>query len=308
MIGCEEVMPLITFPDGKQKKFDAPVTVNEVAATIGPGLAKAAIAGKVNDRLVDTSFVIKDDATVSIITADNPAGLEIIRHSSAHLLAHAVKELFPSAQVTIGPVIEDGFYYDFAYEKTFTSDDLERIEKKMHEISSKDFPVTRKAIKRKEAIEFFRNKGEEYKAKIIEQIPEEEALTLYQQGDFIDLCRGPHVPNTGRLRVFKLTKVSGAYWKGDSRNEMLQRIYGTAWADKKSLADYLQRLEEAEKRDHRKLAKKMDLFHQQEEAPGMIFWHSNGWIIFQTMAKYLRERLSHWGYQEVNTPQISGGR
>lgn len=295
---------MITLPDGSQRKFEKSVTVAEVAASIGAGLAKAALAGKVNDRLVDTSFLINDDAKLSIITDRDPEGLEVIRHSTAHLLAHAVKELFPTAQVTIGPVIEDGFYYDFAFGKGFTNEDLQTIENKMLELSKQNIPVSRSVMKREEAIKFFRSLGEEYKAKIIEAIPENEELTLYKQGNFIDLCRGPHIPNTGMLKAFKLTKVSGAYWRGDSNNEMLQRIYGTAWPDKKSLEQYLLRIEEAERRDHRKLAKKLDLFHQQEEAPGMVFWHPNGWVIYQTLVKYMRDKLAGWGYQEINTPLI----
>jgi threonyl-tRNA synthetase len=299
-----EKMPIITLPDGSQKKFEQAVTVAEVAQSIGAGLAKAALAGLVNDRLVDTSFVINEDAKLSIITEKNPQGLEVIRHSTAHLLAHAVKELFPAAQVTIGPVIEDGFYYDFAFPQGFTPDDLIKIETKMQELAKQNIPVIRSVMQRQEAIKFFRDMGEEYKAKIIEEIPEGEELSVYKQGNFIDLCRGPHVPNTSMLKAFKLTKVSGAYWRGDSKNEMLQRIYGTAWPDKKALDEYLLRIEEAEKRDHRKIAKKMDLFHQQEEAPGMIFWHGNGWTIYQTMLQYMREKLRAWDYEEVNTPQI----
>lgn len=297
-------MPMISLPDGSQKKFEKPVTVAEVASSIGAGLAKAAIAAKVNDKLVDTSFSIEQDAKLTIITDRDPEGLEVIRHSTAHLLAHAVKELFPTAQVTIGPVIEDGFYYDFYYENSFTNEDLQRIEEKMREISGRNLAVTREVIERNQAIKFFRSIGEEYKAKIIEEIPENETLTIYKQGDFIDLCRGPHVPNTGRLKIFKLTKLSGAYWRGDSKNEMLQRIYGTAWADQKSLDAYLHRIEEAEKRDHRKIAKKLDLFHIQEEAPGMVFWHPNGWTIFQTISQYMREQWRRWDYSEIKTPQI----
>lgn len=297
-------MPIITLPDGTKKTFEKAVSLSEVAASIGAGLAKAALAGKVNDRLVDISHQIEEDAKVHIITEKDPEGLEILRHSTAHLLAHAVKELFPNAQVTIGPVIQDGFYYDFAYPQGFTPDDLLHIEKRMAEIVERNYPVYRKVLSRDEAIDFFRGQGEEYKAKIIEAIPPQEQLTLYEQGNFTDLCRGPHVPNTGRLKAFKLMKVAGAYWRGDSQNEMLQRIYGTAWADKKALDAYLHNLAEAEKRDHRKLAKKMDLFHQQEEAPGMAFWHAKGWAIYQTIAQYLRSQFLSWGYQEVNTPQI----
>lgn len=297
-------MPVITLPDGSKREFDQSVTVAGVAASIGAGLAKAALAGKVNDKLVDTSYVITDDAKLSIVTDKDPAALEVIRHSTAHLLAQAVKALFPTAQVTIGPVIEDGFYYDFAFGRAFTPEDLARIEERMQELVQQNLPVERREISREEAIKFFRNIGEEYKAKIIEDIPAGEILTVYQQGDFIDLCRGPHVPNTGKLKAFKLTKVAGAYWRGDSNNEMLQRIYGTAWTDKKSLDEYLNRLEEAEKRDHRKLAKTLDLFHMQEEAPGMVFWHPNGWAIYQQIKQYISERISANGYQEVATPQL----
>lgn len=295
---------MITLPDGTQKKFNDAVTVEQVASSIGAGLAKAALAGKVNDRLVDTAYLITEDAAVKIITERDPEGLEVLRHSTAHLLAHAVKELFPTAQVTIGPVIQDGFYYDFSFPQGFTLEDLQKIEKRMAEIAEHNYPVSRKILSREEAIAFFRNQGEEYKAKIIEMIPSNEQLSLYEQGNFVDLCRGPHVPSTGRIKAFKLMKVAGAYWRGDPKNEMLQRIYGTAWPDKKSLEAYLHRLEEAEKRDHRKMAKKMDLFHQQEEAPGMAFWHAKGWTIYQAIMDYLRKQYLPWGYQEVNTPQI----
>ncbi|MDR3492696.1 MAG: threonine--tRNA ligase [Gammaproteobacteria bacterium] len=294
----------ITLPDGSQRKFDHPVTVADIAANIGAGLAKAALAGKVNDRLVDTSFVVSEDARVSIVTDKDPAALEVIRHSAAHLLAQAVKALFPSAQVTIGPVIENGFYYDFAFGRPFTPEDLVRIEEKMLELSKADLVVTRNVLTRNEAIAFFRGIGEEYKAKIIEDIPETDTLTTYQQGDFIDLCRGPHVPSTGKIKAFKLMKVAGAYWRGDSNNEMLQRIYGTAWTDKKSLDEYVTNLEEAEKRDHRFIGKNLDLFHMQEEAPGMVFWHPNGWAIYQEIKKYIGERIAEYGYQEVATPQL----
>lgn len=297
-------MPVITLPDGQSKHFSQPVTVAEVAAGIGAGLAKAALAGKVNGRLVDTFYQIKQDAEVAIITDRDHEGLDVIRHSTAHLLAHAVKQLFPEAQVTIGPVIEDGFYYDFAYPPGFSVDDLAKIELRMAELVKKDFPVSQRVVTRDEAIKFFLDVGEIYKAKIIEAIPSAETLTLYQQGEFVDLCRGPHVPRTGMLKAFKLTKVSGAYWRGDSKNEMLQRVYGTAWPDKKILADYLHRIEEAEKRDHRKLAKKLDLFHFQEEAPGMVFWHPNGWVIYQAMEQYIRHKLRAHGYQEIRTPQL----
>lgn len=297
-------MPVITLPDGSQKTFDAPVTIAQIAASIGSGLAKAAIAGSVNGKLVDTFYVVKDDANIRIITDKDPEGLEIIRHSSAHLLAHAVKSLFPKAQVTIGPVIENGFYYDFAYDKPFTTDDLAKIEAKMQEIAEKNYPVSCKVYSRDEAIQFFKQMGEDYKVKIIQDIPPEETLTIYQQDDFADLCRGPHVPATGALKAFKLTKVSGAYWRGDSNNEMLQRIYGTAWKDKKALAEYLKNLEEAEKRDHRKLAKTMDLFHIQEEAPGMIFWHPKGWAIYRAIKDYISNTIAAQGYEEIVTPQI----
>ncbi|MGE0371709.1 MAG: threonine--tRNA ligase [Gammaproteobacteria bacterium] len=297
-------MPTVTLPDKSQRSYDHPLSVAEVAASIGPGLAKAALAGRVDGRLVDTSYVIEGDADLAVVTERDPAGLEIIRHSCAHLLAQAVKSLFPQAQVTIGPVIEDGFYYDFAFERSFTPEDLAAIERKMAEIVEQDHPVTRTVMKREEAIGFFRAMGEEYKARIIEDIPAGEQISLYRQADFIDLCRGPHIPSTGRIKAFKLTKVAGAYWRGDSRNEMLQRIYGTAWANKKDLADYLHRLEEAEKRDHRKIGKQLGLFHQQEEAPGMVFWHDHGWTVYRAVEEYIRGLLREHGYQEVRTPQV----
>jgi len=297
-------MPVITLPDGSRKQFDAPVTLGQIAASIGSGLAKAAIAGKVNGKLVDTFYPVEEDAEVRIITDRDAEGLEIIRHSTAHLLAHAVKSLFPTAQVTIGPVIENGFYYDFAFGRPFSVDDLAQIEAKMEDLAQQNYPVSRKVVSRDEAISFFKELGEEYKVKIIQAIPENETLTIYQQNDFADLCRGPHVPSTGMLKAFKLTKVSGAYWRGDSNNEMLQRVYGTAWKDKKSLDEYLKNLEEAEKRDHRKLAKTMDLFHIQEEAPGMIFWHPNGWAIYSTIKSYISNRLAEQGYEEIVTPQV----
>ncbi len=297
-------MPTITLPDGSKRQFDQPVTVHQVAEAIGPGLAKAALAGRVNGKLVDLSHAINDDAELAIVTERDQEGLEILRHSAAHLLAQAVKQLFPEAQVTIGPVIEDGFYYDFSYKRPFTEDDLRRIEEKMAELAAQDLPVSREVWSRDEAVEFFRSIGEEYKARIIEDIPRDEELSIYRQGDFLDLCRGPHVPSTGRIKAFKLMKVAGAYWRGDSRNEMLQRIYGTAWNDKKALKQYLQRLEEAEKRDHRRIAKQQDLFHMQEEAPGMVFWHPNGWTIWQEIEQYMRRKLSRSGYQEVRTPTI----
>jgi threonyl-tRNA synthetase len=297
-------MLTITLPDGSQKQFDSPVSVHQVAESIGPGLAGAALAGQVDGTLVDTSHTIEKDAALSIITAKDEDGLEVIRHSCAHLMAQAVQALFPSAQVTIGPVIEDGFFYDFAYERPFTPDDLEKIEKKMLELSKQGLKVERSLMSRPEAIEHFTKLGERYKVQILEDIPSDEDLSFYQQGDFIDLCRGPHVPDTGKIKAFKLTKVAGAYWRGDSNNEMLQRIYGTAWADKKALKLYLHRLEEAEKRDHRKLGKKHDLFHTQEEAPGMVFWHPKGWQIWQVIERYIREVQNDNGYQEINTPQL----
>jgi threonyl-tRNA synthetase len=297
-------MPVITLPDGSQRRFDAPVTVAEVAADIGPGLAKAALAGRVGGRLVDTAHRIEGDAELAIITAKDPEGLEIIRHSTAHLLAQAVKALFPEAQVTIGPVVEDGFYYDFAYQRPFTPEDLAAIEKRMAELARQAIPVHREEWDRDEAVRFFEAQGERYKAEIIRDIPQGETISLYRQGDFIDLCRGPHVPDTGRLKAFKLTKLAGAYWRGDSRNEMLQRVYGTAWSNKQDLEGYLYRLEEAEKRDHRRLARQLDLFHLQEEAPGMIFWHDRGWQVYQIIQQYIRDLLRVNGYQEVHTPQI----
>ena len=297
-------MPVVTLPDGSQRSFDQPVSIYDVAASIGPGLAKAAIAGKVNGKLVDTSFVIVNDVALSIVTDKDPEALDIVRHSTAHLLAQAVKELYPSAQITIGPVIADGFYYDIAYEKPFTPEDLQHIEKRMAELAKKDFKVSRSVMGRDEAVAFFRGLGEEYKAQIIEGIPKGEQLSLYSQGDFTDLCRGPHVPSIGKLKAFKLMKLAGAYWRGDSNNEMLQRIYGTAWVNKKDLDEYLHRLEEAEKRDHRKLARQLNLFHAQEEAPGMIFWHHNGWAIYNEVRQYIRDTLRQKGYEEVNTPQM----
>jgi threonyl-tRNA synthetase len=297
-------MPIITLPDGNQKTFDHPVTIHQIAESIGSGLAKAALAGKIGDDIVDTTYTIDQDAAVSIITSKDDDGLEVLRHSCAHLMAQAVQQLFPSAQVTIGPVIEDGFFYDFAFERPFTPEDLTKIEKKMTELSRQNQPVSRSLMSRDEAVAFFREKGENYKVEIIESIPSNQDLSFYQQGDFIDLCRGPHVPATGKLQAFKLTKVAGAYWRGDSKNAMLQRIYGTCWADKKALKDYLHRLEEAEKRDHRKLGKKFDLFHTQEEAPGMVFWHPKGWQIWQTIEQYIREVQKQHGYQEIRTPQL----
>ncbi len=297
-------MPIISLPDGSHREFDKPVTVAEVAASIGSGLAKAAIAAKIDGRLIDTSSIIDHDVSLAIITDRDPEALEIIRHSCAHLMAQAVKALFPTAQVTIGPVIDNGFYYDFAYEKSFTPEDLAKIEAKMAKLAAENLTVTRSLMPRDEATEFFRAQNEEYKAQIIESIPSDQDLSLYKQGDFIDLCRGPHVPNTGKIKAFKLMKVAGAYWRGDSNNEMLQRIYGTAWANKKDLKTYLHRLEEAEKRDHRKLAKRLDLFHVQDEAPGMVFWHDKGWTIYLLIQEYIRNLLRKNDYQEINTPQL----
>src|SRR5690242_6968168 len=297
-------MPLITLPDGSQRRFDSPVTVAELAASIGAGLGKAALAGRVDGRLVDTSFLVDHDASVTIITDRDADGVEVIRHSTAHLLAYAVKELFPDAQVTIGPVIENGFYYDISYKRPFTPEDLEAIERKMTELAALDEPVRREVWQRDEAVRFFESIGERYKAEIIAAIPPGEEVSLYREGRFVDLCRGPHVPSTGRLKVFKLTKVAGAYWRGDSRNEMLQRIYGTAWARKEELDAYLHMLEEAEKRDHRRLGKQLDLFHLQDEAPGMVFWHAHGWTIWQEIEQYMRRVLDRNGYREVKTPQV----
>lgn len=297
-------MPVITLPDGSQRQFEAPVTVFDVASDIGPGLAKAALAGVVDGREVDTSFVISADAALSIVTERDEAALEIIRHSTAHLLAQAVQQLFPGTQVTIGPTVEDGFYYDFASGHNFTPEDLEKIEQRMTEITAEDVAVERVVYPRDEAIELFRNMGEHYKVQIIEDLPEGEEISVYRQGEWMDLCRGPHVPSTGRLKAFKLTKVAGAYWRGDANNQQLQRIYGTAWTDKKALKAYLNRIAEAEKRDHRKIAKKLDLFHTQEEAPGMVFWHPAGWSIYQSIERYMRERQREFGYQEIKTPQV----
>ncbi|MDR4651894.1 MAG: threonine--tRNA ligase [Nitrosomonas sp.] len=297
-------MTVIRLPDGTEKVFEHPVTVMDVAASIGTGLARAAIAGKINGKLVDLDRLIKEDSELKIITEKDAEGLEIIRHSSAHLLAHAVKELFPEVQVTIGPVIEDGFYYDFSYKRPFTPEDLDAIEHRMLEISKRNIKIERKVWERSAAISFFKQLGEHYKAQIIESIPGEEDLTLYTQGNFTDLCRGPHVPNTSKLKIFKLMKVAGAYWRGDSKNEMLQRIYGTAWTTKNDQNDYLHKLEEAEKRDHRKIGKQLDLFHTQDEAPGMVFWHPKGWILWQQIEQYMRCVQNENEYQEIRTPQI----
>ena len=294
----------IKLPDGSVRNFDNPVTVGEVAAAIGAGLAKAALAGRVGGKLVDLSHRIAQDAELSIITDRNAEGLEILRHSTSHLLAHAVKELFPDAQVTIGPVIEDGYYYDFSYKRPFTPEDLATIEKRMAEIVKRDVKVERQEMPRDEAVQFFAGMGEKYKAEIIASIPSNEPISLYKQDNFIDLCRGPHVPSTGKLKVFKLMKVAGAYWRGNSKNEMLQRIYGTAWAKKEEQDQYLHRLEEAEKRDHRKLGRQLDLFHMQDEAPGMVFWHANGWVIWQAIEQYMRGLLTEANYSEVKTPQV----
>ena len=297
-------MPVITLPDGSRREYPQALTVADVAASIGAGLAKAALAGRLDGRLVDTGLRIEQDAQLAIVTDKDPAGLEIIRHSTAHLLAHAVKELFPAAQVTIGPVVENGFYYDFACKRPFTPEDLAAIEKRMLELAKKDFPVSREVLPRDQAVEFFKSMGEHYKAELIAAIPAGEDVSLYREGDFVDLCRGPHVPSTGKLKHFKLMKVAGAYWRGDPKNEQLQRIYGTAWAKKDELDAYLHMLEEAEKRDHRKLGQQLDLFHFQEEAPGSVFWHPHGWRLFLDLIGYMRQRQEDAGYVEVNTPDV----
>ncbi len=297
-------MPVITLPDGSRREFPKPVTVAEVAANIGAGLARAALAGRVNGKLVDISYLVEQDAELAIVTDKSPEGIEVIRHSTAHLLAQAVKELFPEAQVTIGPVIENGFYYDFAFKRGFTEEDLAKIEQRMQELAKRDLPVTRTVMPRDEAVKFFRGMGEEYKAKIIEDIPVGEHISLYRQGEFVDLCRGPHVPSTGKLKAFKLMKVAGAYWRGDSRNEMLARIYGTAWTSKEALDAYLHQIEEAEKRDHRKIGRGLNLFHMQEEAPGMVFWHERGWRLYQTIVQYMGALWREHGYREIRTPQL----
>lgn len=294
----------VTLPDGSKREFNSPVTVGDVAASIGAGLARAALAGKVNGKLVDLSHPITENSTVSIVTDKDPEGLEIIRHSTSHLMAQAVKELYPQAQITIGPVIENGFYYDFSLRKHLTNEDLPLIEKKMDEIVKRDLPIVREEMDRDEAVKYFNSIGEHYKAEIIGSIPAGETISLYRQGDYVDLCRGPHVPSTGRLRVHKLMKLAGAYWRGDSKNEMLQRIYGTAWAKKDDMAAYLHMLEEAEKRDHRRLGKELDLFHFQEEAPGLIFWHARGWALWQQVEQYMRRVYQDNGYQEVKAPQL----
>ena len=294
----------VTLPDGSKREFNSPVTVGDVAASIGAGLARAALAGKVNGKLVDLSHPITENSTVSIVTDKDPEGLEIIRHSTSHLMAQAVKELYPQAQITIGPVIENGFYYDFSLPKHLTNEDLPLIEKKMDEIVKRDLPIVREEMDRDEAVKYFNSIGEHYKAEIIGSIPAGETISLYRQGDYVDLCRGPHVPSTGHLRVHKLMKLAGAYWRGDSKNEMLQRIYGTAWAKKDDMAAYLYMLEEAEKRDHRRLGKELDLFHFQEEAPGLIFWHARGWALWQQVEQYMRRVYQDNGYQEVKAPQL----
>jgi threonyl-tRNA synthetase len=299
-------MLVVTLPDGSQREYDSAVTLLDVAESIGAGLAKAALAGKVDGKLVDLSYRIEADANVVIVTGRDPDGLDIIRHSTAHLLAQAVKALYPSAQVTIGPCIENGFYYDFAFERPFTPEDLASIEKKMAELAAGDLPVQRHVMMRDEAVAYFQGLGENYKAEIIEAIPAGEELSLYTQGDFTDLCRGPHVPSTGRLKAFKLMKVAGAYWRGDAHNEMLQRVYGTAWTNQAELKDYLHKLEEAERRDHRKIGKTLGLFHVQEEAPGMVFWHPAGWSLWQAVEQYMRQVFSENGYQEIKTPLIVG--
>ncbi len=297
-------MPVITLPDGSCREFDRAVSVREVAESIGAGLAKAALAGRINGDLVDLSRLIDTDAHVAIVTSRDPEGVEVIRHSTAHLLAQAVKQLYPEAQVTIGPVIENGFYYDFSYQRPFTPEDLAAIEKKMEELAAAALPVQRQVLPRDEAADYFQSIGEAYKAEIIRDIPVGQDISLYSQGEFTDLCRGPHVPDTAKLKAFKLTKIAGAYWRGDAKNEMLQRIYGTAWAEKKDLKEYLQRLEEAERRDHRKIGKTLDLFHMQEEAPGMVFWHPKGWTLWQIVEQYMRGIFRSNGYEEIRTPLV----
>ncbi|UYZ83025.1 threonine--tRNA ligase [Entomomonas sp. E2T0] len=297
-------MPVITLPDGSQRVYNHPVSILEIAQSIGTGLAKAAIAGRVDSNLVDLCDIVNKDATVQIITAKDEEGVEIIRHSCAHLVGHAVKQLYPTAKMVIGPVIKEGFYYDIAYERPFTPEDLVAIEKRMHELIAKDYDVIKKMTPRDEVIKVFQARGEEYKLRLVDDMPDEKAMGLYYHEEYVDMCRGPHVPNTRFLKAFKLTKFSGAYWRGDSKNEQLQRIYGTAWADKKQLAEYIKRIEEAEKRDHRKIGKQLDLFHTQEEAPGMVFWHPNGWSIYQVLEQYMRKVQQEHGYDEIKTPQI----
>ena len=297
-------MPVITLPDGSQRSYESPLSVLAVAADIGTGLAKATLAGKVDGQLVDASYVIDRDVTLNIVTTKDAEGLDIIRHSSAHLMAQAVKQLFPDVQVTIGPTVENGFYYDFASARPFTPEDLQAIDVRMQELIKQDIPVERSTLSRDEAVSFFLGMGEKYKAEIIESIPADQTLSLYRQGDFIDLCRGPHVPSTGKIPAVKVMKVAGAYWRGDSKNAMLQRVYGTAWANKKDLQAYLTFLEEAEKRDHRKIGRQLDLFHFHEEAPGSVFWHPKGWTVFQELIAYMRKRQQEAGYLEINTPDV----
>ncbi|MFA7541985.1 MAG: threonine--tRNA ligase, partial [Lysobacterales bacterium] len=297
-------MIAITLPDGSHREYQGPVTIAQIAASIGAGLAKATLAGEVDGRLVDASDVVEHDARVRIITARDPEGVEIIRHSCAHLVGHAVKQLYPGARMVIGPVIEDGFYYDIAYDRPFTPEDIAAIEQRMRELIDQDYQVIKKMTPRQQAIELFSQRGEDYKLRLIDDMPEVQAMGLYHHQEYVDMCRGPHVPNTRFLKVFKLTKVSGAYWRGDANNEQLQRIYGTAWADKKQLTAYITRIEEAEKRDHRKLARQLNLFHQQEEAPGMVFWHPRGWALWQQVEQYMRRVYRQSGYQEVKAPQI----
>lgn len=297
-------MPIITLPDGSQRSFDQPVTVAEVAQSIGSGLAKATVAGKVDGKLVDACDLIEGDATLQIITPKDQEGVEIIRHSCAHLVGHAVKQLYPTAKMVIGPVIDEGFYYDIAFERPFTQEDLAAIEQRMQALIDKDYDVIKRVTPRADVIEIFKARGEDYKLRLVDDMPDEQAMGLYFHEEYVDMCRGPHVPNTRFLKAFKLTKLSGAYWRGDAKNEQLQRVYGTAWADKKQLAAYIQRIEEAEKRDHRRLGKRLDLFHTQEEAPGMVFWHPNGWTLYQVLEQYMRTVQRENGYQEVRTPQI----
>ncbi|OVZ29182.1 threonine--tRNA ligase, partial [Pseudomonas aeruginosa] len=297
-------MPIITLPDGSQRSFDHPVSVAEVAQSIGAGLAKATLAGKVDGRLVDACDTIDRDATLQIITPKDEEGLEIIRHSCAHLVGHAVKQLYPTAKMVIGPVIEEGFYYDIFFERPFTPEDMAAIQQRMRELIDKDYDVIKKMTPRAEVIELFKSRSEDYKLRLIDDMPDEKAMGLYFHEEYVDMCRGPHVPNTRFLKAFQLTKISGAYWRGDSKNEQLQRIYGTAWADKKQLAAYIQRIEEAEKRDHRRIGKQLDLFHLQEEAPGMVFWHPNGWSVYQVLEQYMRKVQRDHGYVEVRTPQV----
>ena len=297
-------MPIITLPDGSQRVYSHPVSIFDIAQSIGVGLAKAAIAGRVNDKLVDLCDIVSNDATVQIVTAKDEDGLDIIRHSCAHLIGHAVKQLYPTARMVIGPVIKEGFYYDIAFERPFTPEDLLAIERRMQELITKDYDVIKKMTPREEVIKVFSERGEDYKLRLVDDMPDEKEMGLYYHEEYVDMCRGPHVPNTRFLKAFKLTKISGAYWRGDSKNEQLQRIYGTAWADKKQLAEYIQRIEEAERRDHRKIGKQLDLFHTQEEAPGMVFWHPNGWAIYQVLEQYMRQVQREHGYDEIKTPQI----